>query len=48
MKRFGYFALGFLVYTIISIMLGIPYGFDIAIACAGILIAAISTIKIKL
>ena len=48
MKRFGYFALAFLVYTVISLMIGIPYGFDITIACAGILIAAISTLKIKL
>lgn len=48
MKRFGYFALEFLVYTVISLMLGIPYGVDITIAWVGILIAAVSTLKIKL
>ena len=48
MKRFGYFALAFLAYTVVSLMLGIPYGFDIVIACVGILIAALSTLKIKL
>ena len=48
MKRFGYFALAFLAYTVVSLMLGIPYGFDIVIACVGILIAALSTLRIKL
>ena len=48
MKRFAYFALAFLVYTVMSLMLGIPYGFDIGIACVGILIVALSTLKIKL
>ena len=48
MKRFGYFALVFLAYTVVSLTLGIPYGFDIVIACVGILIAALSTLKIKL
>ena len=42
------FALVFLAYTVVSLMLGIPYGFDIVIACVGILIAALSTLKIKL
>ena len=48
MKRFGYFALAFLAYTVVSLMLGIPYEFDIVIACVGILIVALSTLKIKL
>ena len=48
MKRFGYLALIFLAYSVVSLMVGIPYGFDVAIACAGILIVALSTLKIKL
>lgn len=48
MKRFGYFALAFLIYSIISIMIGIPYGIDITVAVVGIVAVAISTIKIKL
>lgn len=48
MKRFGYLALIFLAYSVVSLMVGIPYGFDVAIACAGILIVALSTIKLKL
>ena len=43
MKRFGYFALIFLAYSVVSLMVGIPYGFDVTIACAGILIVALST-----
>ena len=48
MKRFGYFALAFLVYSVVSLMVGIPYGFDIVIACVGILAVALSTINLKL
>lgn len=48
MKHFGYFALGFLIYSVISIFVGIPYGIDIAIVSVGIVLTAISTINIKL
>ena len=48
MKRFGYLALIFLAYSVVSLMVGIPYGFDVTIACAGILIVALSTTKLKL
>lgn len=48
MKRFGSFALAFLVYSVASLMVGLPYGFDIAIACVGILAVALSTINLKL
>ncbi len=48
MKRFGYFALAFLIYNILSILTGIPYGIDITIACIGLIAAAVSTINIKL
>ena len=48
MKRFGYFALAFLIYSIISIIIGVPYGIDITVAVVGIVAVAISTIKIKL
>ena len=48
MKRFGCLALMFLAYSVVSLMVGIPYGFDVTIACAGILIVALSTIKLKL
>lgn len=48
MKRFGLFAAGFLVYSIVSIFIGIPYGIDIAVAVIGIITTAISTCSIKL
>lgn len=48
MKRFGLFAGGFLVYSILSILMGLPYGLDIMIATIGLVVAAVSTIKIKL
>lgn len=48
MKRFGYFALFFLVYSVASILIGIPYGFDITVVTIGIIAVAISTINIKL
>ncbi|MGN0318518.1 MAG: hypothetical protein ACI4E1_11370 [Lachnospira sp.] len=48
MKRFGCFAAGFLIYSIASLLLDIPYGFDIIVAVIGIVAAAISTINIKL
>lgn len=48
MKRFGYFAFCYLIYSIISIIIGIPYGIDIAVAGVGIVIAAVSTVTIKL
>ena len=48
MKRFGYFALGFFIYSVVSIFVGIPYGIDIAIVSVGIVLTAISTINIKL
>lgn len=48
MKRFGYVFLGFLVYSMISIMIEIPYGIDITVAVVGLVSVAISTINIKL
>ena len=48
MKRFGLFALGFMVYTIISFVLKISFGIDITIAGIGIVAVSLSTIKIKL
>lgn len=48
MKRFGIFAGVFLLYSVISILLGIPYGVDIVVVVAGLVITAISTVKIKL
>ena len=48
MKRFGYFALAFLIYSIVSVWIGLPYGIDIAVATIGIVGVAISTINIKL
>jgi len=48
LKRFGIAAVAFLIYSVISILIGIPYGVDITIAIVAILVAAISTIKIKL
>lgn len=48
MKCFGGFAAGFFVYSLLSILLGIPYGVDIAVVTIGLVITAIRTIKIKL
>lgn len=48
MKRFGGFAALYLVYSIISILTGIPYGIDITVAIIGTIVAAVSTIPIKL
>ena len=48
MKRFGGFAALYLVYSIISILTGIPYGIDITVAVIGTIVAALSTISIKL
>ena len=48
MKRFGYFAVCFLAYSIASVLLKLPFGIDITVATLGIVIVAISTIKIKL
>lgn len=42
------FALGFFIYSIVSVLTGIPYGIDITIATVGIVITSISTIFIKL
>ena len=47
MKRFGYFALAFFLYNVVSVLVGVPYGVDITIACVGIVIVAFSTMKIK-
>ena len=41
MKRFGYLALISLAYSVVSLMVGIPYGFDVTIACARFFSAAI-------
>jgi hypothetical protein len=48
MIRFGILAGAFLLYSFVSIVLGIPYGVDIAVATIGIIVAAFSTMKIKL
>lgn len=48
MKRFGIFALVYFIYSLISLALKIPYGFDIFAAAAGLIAAAFSTNKIKL
>lgn len=48
MKRFGGFALIFLVYSVLSILIGIPYGVDIAVVTIGLIVTAITTIKINL
>ena len=48
MKRFGYFALAFFLYNVVSVLVGVPYGVDITIACVGLIIVAFSTMKIKL
>ena len=48
MKRFGGFAAIFLLYSIVSILVGISYWIDIVVVTAGLVIAAISTMKIKL
>ncbi|MBE5938271.1 MAG: hypothetical protein E7265_09620 [Lachnospiraceae bacterium] len=48
MYRFGLFAAAFLVYSIISVFVGIPFGVDITIASVGIIAVAISTVNIKL
>ena len=48
MKRFGGFTGIFIVYSCISILIGIPKGIDIIIAVVGLITTAISTIHIKL
>ena len=48
MKRFGLFALVFLLYNVLSIVIGIPWGVDIAVVLVGIVGVALSTLKIKL
>lgn len=48
MKRFGAFTGIFMVYSCISILIGIPMGIDIIIAVVGLITTAISTIHIKL
>lgn len=47
-KRFGYLAAAYLIYSIVSLLLNIPYGFDITLVLIVIVAAAISTINIKL
>lgn len=48
MKRFGIFAALFLLYSIVSILLKLPYGLDITVVTVGIVVVALSTIPIKL
>ncbi len=48
LKRFGIAAVLFLVYSIISILVGIPYGVDITVALVLIVGVALSTIRLKL
>lgn len=47
-KRFGIYAAAFLVYTLISILVGIPYGIDILVATLGLIVTAVSTVNLKL
>ena len=48
LKKFGGFAIIFLVYSIISYLLNIPCGADAAVGTIGMCVAAFLTIKIKL
>ena len=48
LKRFGMFALLYLVYSVVAQLVQIPYGVDIAVATIGMVVVAISTIKFKL
>lgn len=48
LKRFGTFALFYLVYSVVAQLFQIPYGVDIAVATAGMIAAAISTNKFEL
>lgn len=48
LKRFGSFALVFLIFSIVSQVTGISYWIDIIVAVIGLVAAAISTINIKL
>lgn len=48
LKRFGIFAVVFLVYSLVSYFLKIPYGIDVAVATIGMCVTAICTIRIKL
>lgn len=48
LKRFGIFALLYLVYSVVAQLIQVPYGVDIAVATAGMVVVAISTIKFKL
>lgn len=48
LKRFGIFALLYLVYSVVAQLLHIPFGVDIAVATIGMVVAALSTIRIQL
>lgn len=48
MKRFGFFALSYLVYSIFSFLLSFPYQLDFVIVFFGIIITVLSTIKLSL
>ena len=48
MKRFGIGTVAFAVYSVISLLVGIPYGVDIAMAMVAVIIPAISTCWVKL
>lgn len=48
LKKFGGFAIIFLLYSVVSYLVKIPYGADVAIGTIGMCVAAFSTIKIKL
>ena len=48
LKRFGMFALLYLVYSVVAQLIQVPYGVDIAVATVGMVVVAISTIKFKL
>lgn len=46
--RFGVFAAAFLLYSVVSIIIGIPFGVDLAVVCVGLVAVALSTINIRL
>lgn len=48
LKRFGIFALLYLVYSVVAQLVQMSYGVDIAVATVGMVVVAISTIKFEL
>lgn len=48
LKRFGVFALIYLVFSVVAQLMHIPCGVDVAVATVGLIITAFSTIRIQL